>query len=142
MAVNKPKIKTLTPENLSEAELDVMVCLWNKDELTAKAIREALEPHRPMTHGAAVTLLNRLEAKGMVKKEKGKVGKAFIYKPAQKPTGTYRQILDNLVQRIFRGNSLALVTSLYETHPPTEDEIDQLEEYLESLRAKSEGNQS
>ncbi len=43
---------------------------------------------RPLAHASVCTLLNRLEAKGLVRREKGPVGKAFVYRPSDKPAGT------------------------------------------------------
>ena len=56
------------------AELDVLGCLWQHGRATARELREAMGGYRPMTHGSMVTLLKRLEAKGLVTKRKGPVG--------------------------------------------------------------------
>jgi predicted transcriptional regulator len=123
-------------ESLPDAELEVLACLWQSAKATARDIREAMAKYRPMTHGAMVTLLKRLESKGLVVKEKGPVGKAFIYKPTREPKPMYRRIMENLRERIFRGSGIAMVASLFETKPPTADELDELEALLAALRKK------
>jgi len=48
-----------------------------------------------------VTLLKRLEAKGLVTKRKGPVGKVFVYKSTRRPESNYRKIIEDLSERIF-----------------------------------------
>ena len=123
-------------ERLPDAELEVMACVWQSGESTARGIREAMANYRPMTHGSMVTLLKRLEAKGWVAKEKGPVGKAFVYHATRRPGPTHRRILHDLVRRIFAGNGVALISTLLDSEPPTTEELDRLEELFEELRHK------
>lgn len=121
-------------ERLPEAELDVMGHLWAADPQTARQLREALADQRPMTHSSICTLLGRLEQKGFVEREKGAVGKAFLYKPVRARETTSREALGQLVNRLFGGQPVALVASLLESHPPSPEQIDELEELLSQLR--------
>ncbi len=124
----------MTREQLPDAELEVLTCLGRLGEATGRAIRESMAGYRPMAHGSVFTLLKRLEAKGLVTKRKGPVGKAFLYKPVQQPAHTYREVVGDLVQRVFGGSGIALVTSLFETKPPTPRELDELGQLLNTLR--------
>jgi predicted transcriptional regulator len=128
----------MTEDRLPEAELEVMACLWRLREASARQLREAMAHFRPMAHASIVTLLNRLEAKGLVRRAKGPVGKAFLYTPTGRPGKTYRRVIGDVLQRVFGGNGAALVASLFETQPPTPDEIDQLQRLLDELRTKSD----
>ncbi len=119
------------------AELEVLACLWQLGEATARQIREMMHGYRPMAHGSVATLLGRLQEKGLVEREKGPVGKAFIYKSTRRAEAGYRRVVRNLHKRIFGGNTIALVTSLFETQPPTQDELKKLEELLDDLRKKN-----
>src|SRR5438128_2404865 len=100
--------------NLPPAERDVLACLHRQGQATARQIREGLARFRPMAHGSVVTLLNRLETKRLVTKEKGQVGKAFVYRVCQ-PRKAFRGLLRQLVQRVFHGDATALVASLFES---------------------------
>jgi BlaI family penicillinase repressor len=120
--------------DLPDAELEVMACLWRQGRLSAREVREALSGFRPMTHAAVSTLLKRLEQKGLVTRQKGKTGKAFLYRATVPPRRAHRRLLANLVERIFAGNGLALVSALFETHPPTPEQLELLEQLLDKLR--------
>lgn len=119
---------------LPDAELEVMACLWKHGKSSARQVREALESYRPMTHAAVSTLLKRLEDKGMVTREKGPVGKAFLFRAAVPPRPTYRRIVAELTERVFGGNGLALVSALFETHAPTSEEIEELQKLVDDQR--------
>jgi predicted transcriptional regulator len=120
--------------HLPDAERDVVACVWQKGDITAKEIREMIYPYRPMAHGSVVTLLTRLEAKGMVGKKKSATGREFIYRAAKKPEATYRRILKELVHRVFGGNSAAAMRSLLEARKPTKPELDDMSKMIDSAR--------
>src|SRR5579871_1889294 len=126
----------MVEQQLPDAELDVMVCLWQKGPSTAREVREALSTQRPMRHATVFTLLKRLESKRLVAREKGPVGKAFVYRALVRPAKTHKRILGDLLDRVFQGSGIALVASLLESRPPTADEIDELENLLKELRRK------
>lgn len=132
----------MTEQDLPEAELDVMGCLWSGGPATAREIREALQDRRPMTHASVCTLLRRLEEKRLVSREKAGVGKAFRYSAKVAATGTARRLLDSLLDRVFGGNGVALVSSLFETRPPSADEINSLEQLLEDLKQNRQKTES
>lgn len=138
--VDKPRKPTGSArealENLPDAELEVIACLWQKGEATARTVREEMLPYRPMTHGAMVTLLKRLEAKGLVTKRKGNVGKAFLFRAVHAPEPVYRKIMHDLHQRVFGGSGAAMFASLFETRPPTSEEVDELQKLLDDLKRK------
>jgi BlaI family penicillinase repressor len=121
---------------LPNAELDVMRCLWQCDALTAREIREKLETERPMSHSSVCTLLRRLEAKGFVTHEKGTSGKAFVYRAAVAPTRTKRRLVRDLLTRLFAGSGVDLVAALFESRPPTDKQLNDLQELLDDLRAR------
>lgn len=130
----------MAEENLPDAEMELLACLHRLGgEATARDLREALAAFRPLTHSSVVTLLGRLEARGLVTKVKGPVGKAFIYRPVKDAGASFRPMLRNLLRRIFGGDGVALMASIFETKPPTSEELDKMEDLLRELRRKRGG---
>ena len=119
-----------------DAELEVLAAMWQGGESTAREVRESMESYRPMSHGAVSALLKRLVEKKLVARRKGPVGKALVFRARVQPSGTYRHILGKLVEHIFGGSSVALVTSLLETQPPTDEELEALHEVLDDLKSR------
>lgn len=127
----------MTQGRLPEAEQDVLGVLYDLGEATAREIRERLEPRRPLAHASVVTLLNRLEEKRLVKRRPSERGKAFLFAPTRERTRTFGPMLSRLAKRVFHGDQVALVASLYESRPPDAAEIERLETLLEDWRARN-----
>lgn len=126
----------MSEKNVPTAELEVLACLRQMEQATAREIREHMHAYRPMAHGSVVNLLKRLEAKKLITKKKGPVGKAFVYRPRAATAGIYENLLSKLLNRVFGGDSLAMVASLFETRPPDSRELEKLEALLNELREK------
>ncbi|GMV99972.1 MAG: hypothetical protein AMXMBFR84_11110 [Candidatus Hydrogenedentota bacterium] len=141
---NKPrrdtpkKGSTISLEDLPTAELEVLACLWREQMATARQLREIMKPYRPMSHGAIVTLLKRLEEKRLVSKEKANVGKAFVYRADHAPESTYKGILNRMRERIFGGSLVSMMASLFDGNPPNQDELRALDELVRQLKGKPE----
>lgn len=126
----------MTEETLPDAELEVLACLWKLGESTARQIREAMQEYRPLAHPSVITLLQRLEAKRLVKRRKGPVGKAFLYVATRPPDKTYRRVVGDLVERVFGNDGMKLVASLFESRPPTAEEVQEMRRLLDEYEAE------
>lgn len=104
--------KKMDDGHIPNAELDVLACLWQEGPVTARRIREKMLKYRPMAHGSVVTLLTRLEAKGLATKVKGPVGKAFLFSAGKKPEVTQRQLVADMIDRVFNGDAGAMQSAL------------------------------
>jgi predicted transcriptional regulator len=82
-------------------------------------------------------LLKRLEAKRLVARKKGPVGKAFVYHATRPQESTFTHLLRDLVRRVFQGDPVSLVASLFETRPPTGQEVEKLQAMLDELRRQN-----
>ena len=122
--------------SIPDAERDLLAALCRAGEATARELREAIEPYRPMAHGSILTLLGRLEAKKLVRKRKGTSGKAFLYRPTAAGRAMMQPVVRTVLQRVFGDSSVSFVASLLQSKPPTADEIEQLQKLLDDLRRK------
>jgi len=118
---------------IPDAELDVLAILWNGGELTTAEIRERLESRRPLTHASVSTLLRRLEERELVVSEKSNRGKAFVFR-AKRPAQVRKRITKSFLDRVFDGCGVDLVTTLLKSRAYSSDELDQMQQIIESLR--------
>ena len=119
---------------IPDAEMDVLGCLWRSGRATAREIREQLSSLRPMAHGSVLTLLGRLEAKGLVSRRAGEAGNAFVFRPTRKLDSVYRRKAGDVLTRIFGGDPVSLVATLFDGRRPTVEEIEQLQAMLDELK--------
>ncbi|HKB69617.1 MAG TPA: BlaI/MecI/CopY family transcriptional regulator [Thermoanaerobaculia bacterium] len=123
------------------AELEVLACLRQGGELDARAIREALRPTRPLSHSSVATLLGRLEAKGLVARRPAESGKAYLYRASGKSGEAMEGLLRRLVRRVFGGDRLSVVSTLY-AEPVSKEEIEELRRLVETLGERGRGDAS
>jgi predicted transcriptional regulator len=123
-----------SPEQLPEAELEVLACLLRQGPATAAQIRQSLASFRPLTHGSVLTLLKRLSERGLVTREKSGQGKAFAYRPTRRSSPSFRKVLKRLMERVFGGDPVALVAALLESSPPNPEEVLQIRKMLDELQ--------
>ena len=137
------RTRTVGPApKLPDAELDVMTYLWRHGPTTVRQIREGIADIRPMAPGSVITLLKRLEAKKLVSREKAKQGKAHVYRATRPAEPTYYRLVRNMADRVFAGNSTALIATLFESRKPTADELEQLQQLVDRLRADQHEEES
>lgn len=141
MPKRKPS-NTGTADALPEAELEVLVRLHEAGEAEASEIRRRLEPMRPLSHASVMTLLGRLEEKGLVTRRKADVGKAFVYTPTRSPEKTYQGVVQRVLERVFANDPVALVSSLFGARAPNEKELQRLSRLIEEMASRSKGEDS
>jgi len=125
-------------ESLPEAELEVLARLQEVGEAQASEIRQRLQPLRPLSHASVMTLLGRLQAKGLVTRRKAEVGKAFVFSPTRKAREAYRDVVGRLLERVFANDPVALVSSLFGAKQPTAEELARLEALVERLHEEED----
>lgn len=105
---------------LPDAERDVLACLNQLGEATVKEVQEALRPVRAMEAASVLTLLNRLEAKKLVRKRKADTGKAFVFRPTKESARACQGLMKDLFHRVFGGDTMSFMASFLDTknRPP------------------------
>ena len=119
---------------LPEAELELLAFLHAHGESDPGTVRQAVHAFRPLSHSSVATLLRRLEGRGLVVRRKAPSGKAFLYRATQEAGSTYRGVLARLVKRVFRGDRMSLVSTLFDARKPTEAEIAELQDLVDRLQ--------
>jgi len=96
--------------DLAPLELDCMNTLWPMGEGTVREIRERLAERRPRAYTTIMTIMDRLERKGVV--ERRKVGRAYTYRPQLSMEDARAQALGQVLENFFGGSKEALLAQL------------------------------
>ena len=122
---------------LANAELAVMNLLWQNDYLTARQIREQLYPDtaKPQ-HGTVQRLLQRLEDKGYVERDRSLFVHLFSA-AISRQTYAGRQ-LESLATKLTAGSFAPLITHLVKEKKISRDEIDRIRAVLDEQRDREE----
>jgi len=115
---------------LANAELAVMDLLWQNDRMTARQIREELYPDATRgQHGTVQRLLQRLEDKGYVERDRT-LSVHFFTALISRQTYAGRQ-LESLATTLTSGSFAPLITHLLEEKKISQDEIDCIRKILD-----------
>jgi len=116
--------------SLANSELAVMNLLWQNDRLTAREIREQLYPDATKAqHGTVQKLLQRLEDKGYVERDRNLAVHLFSAAISRQ---TYAgQQLESLADKLTAGSFAPLITHLIEQKKISRDEINRIRAILD-----------
>jgi predicted transcriptional regulator len=118
---------------LAKSELEVARIVWRLGEASVRQVLETLPRGRGLDFKTVQTYLRRLEAKGYVLTHRE--GRAKIYRPLVKPDQVIGEVVDDLVHRLFGGDSLPLFQHLIHERGLTDSELVQLREMLNQLES-------
>jgi BlaI family penicillinase repressor len=115
---------------LANAELSVMELLWDHQPLTARQIQDRLygESDRSQ-HGTVQRLLQRLEDKGFVERERGENAQEFTPLITREEYASSQ--LETLADRLTGGSIAPLLTHLIEQKRLSRAEIRRLRDLLD-----------
>lgn len=120
------------PPTIPDSELDVIKVLWDRGEGTVREILETLKAAgRQWSYATVATLLDRLEAKGMVSSDRSEL--AFVYRPIASEGDVRRKRVGNLVEKLYNGEPGQLVLHLLKSHPLDPKQAKEVRALLEEM---------
>ena len=120
---------------LANAELAIMDLLWQTGRMTARQIREKLYPDTSKAqHGTVQRLLQRLEEKGYVKRDRSLVVHLFSATISRKAYAGGQ--LESLAAKLTAGSLAPLITHLVEQKKISHQDIERIRAILDEQRAE------
>jgi predicted transcriptional regulator len=96
--------------DLAPLELDCLSVLWPMGEGTVRDIHHVLAATRPRAYTTVMTIMDRLEQKGIV--ERTRVGRAYHYRAKLSAEEARLKAVEKIVQGFFDGSPAALAAHL------------------------------
>ena len=119
--------RTSPRPRLSRLELELMDLLWARGEASVREIHEAIPEKSRPAYTTVQTMLNRMEAKGAVRKSR-KIGNAFLFVPEISRESTYRRLVNELIDVV--GGGAAVVSHLVDAGKLSLDDLRAVEDQL------------
>ena len=120
---------------LGDLQLAIMRVLWERGEAAATEVHKALFEERGLAVTTIKTMLRKLEEYGCVDHRTN--GRQFIYRPAIAEMDVRKGMVADLVQRMFSGDSTALLNHLVQSGEINVEELDDLKAIV-SMKRKRE----
>ncbi len=111
------------PRNLGDLQLAILRALWQRGHAPVAEVHEALRD-RGLALTTIATMLRKMEEKGLVSHREQ--GRQFLYRAEVDPEAVQRNLVGELVTKLFDGDPLALVNHLVRAGEIELDELDDL----------------
>ena len=114
--------------HLSDAEWEIMNCLWNKPNQKISEIVIALSEKKAWDKHTVITLLNRMERNGRAKE----------YYPLISQKETVKQETEQFFERVCQGSLRLMVNSFLSSKAVKKEDLDELYRMLDEAREGKE----
>lgn len=116
----------------TDAELAILRVLWDRGSGTVREVLEAMEPERGETgYTTVLKLMQIMHGKGLLLRDDS--ARTHIYRAAAPPDLTQRQVVGDLMDRVFGGSALALVQQALGARKVSPEELQQIQALLNNL---------
>jgi len=117
------------PQHASDAELAILKLLWKAESLTARDIREQLYPGGTSSdHGTVQKLLQRLENKGLVSRDRRSF--AHVFRAIVSRGGLVGRQLDAMADKLTDGSMVPFIMHAVESKKLTSEEREEIRQLL------------
>ncbi|MGO9432946.1 MAG: BlaI/MecI/CopY family transcriptional regulator [Terracidiphilus sp.] len=120
----------------TEAELELLRILWEKEPATVREIYDALNLQRPSGYTTVLKTLQIMTAKGLVVRDEA--NRAHLYRAAMSQDVTQNEILKDLSVRLFSGSAAQLALHALAMEPASADELEAIRVLIDRKRIPME----
>ena len=117
------------------SELEILRVLWARGPSTVREVHEALSEKKSLGYTTVLKLLQIMTAKGTVRRDEGQ--RAHVYQACQPATETKRQLVGDVLQRVFEGSASELMIHALEGRRTSRKELDELRRLLDEYERRS-----
>lgn len=118
----------------TESELEILQVLWLKGVATVREVHEILSKTKDAGYTTTLKLMQIMNEKGLVKRDASM--RTHIYQAAVNKENTQKHLLDKMIDSLFGGSSTQLVIQALGEHKATEEELEKIQQLLNSLKTK------
>lgn len=125
---------------LSKGEMEVARVLWEIGPAAVRAIYDAISEVREIDFTTVQTYLRRIETKGYATSVLE--GRVRVYAAKAKPRTVIRDTVDDLVERLFGGETMPLVRHLIEERGIDANGLAELKQLVDRLEQPARSHKS
>lgn len=117
------------PRKPSAAELEILRYLWENGPSTVREVHEELGSRRKVGYTGILKTLQIMTAKGSVLRDEE--NRAHIYRAAQPPEQTKRQVAGDLMRSVFAGSASQLLLHALDDKAASAGELAEIRRIIE-----------
>jgi predicted transcriptional regulator len=124
-----------TPQRPTASELEILRVLWARGPSTVRDVYEALREQKSLGYTTVLKLLQIMTAKGTVRRNEDQ--RAHVYEACQPATETKRQLVGDVLKRVFEGSASELMIHVLEGRRTSKQELDELRRLLDEYEGRT-----
>ena len=117
------------------SELEILRVLWARGPSTVREVHEELSEKKALGYTTVLKFLQIMTAKGTVRRNEEQ--RAHVYEACQPATETKRQLVGDVLQRVFEGSASELMIHALEGRRTSKKELDELRRLLDEYEGRS-----
>src|SRR6266699_3151345 len=117
------------------SELEILRVLWDRGPSTVRDVHDALREKKDLGYTTVLKLLQIMTAKGTVRRNEEQ--RAHVYEACQQATETKRQLVGDVLQRVFEGSASELMIHALEGRRTSKEELDELRRLLDEYEGSN-----
>lgn len=124
-----------SPQKPTTSELEILHVLWARGPSTVREVHEALSEQKSLGYTTVLKLLQIMTAKGTVRRNEDQ--RAHVYEACQPATETKRQLVGDVLQRVFEGSASELMIHALEGRRTSKKELEELRRLLDEYERRT-----
>ena len=123
------------PPKPTASELEILQVLWERGPSTVREVHLALSEKKSLGYTTVLKLLQIMTAKGTVRRDEDQ--RAHVYEACQPATETKRQLVGDVLQRVFEGSASELLMHALEGRRASKKELEELHRLLDEYERRN-----
>ncbi len=111
--------------------MEVLHHVWDLGQATVAEIQARILRDRKVAYTTVMTVMKKLADKGYLQFTKD--GATYIYSAARSPEDVQHSLIDDLVEKVFKGSTLALVQTLVRHEDLTVSERREIKDLIDDM---------
>jgi predicted transcriptional regulator len=124
-----------TPQKPTASELEILRVLWARGPSTVREVYEALREQKSLGYTTVLKLLQIMTTKGTVRRNEEQ--RAHVYEACQPAEETKRQLVGDVLHRVFEGSASELMIHALEGRRTSKKELDELRRLLDEYEGRT-----
>ena len=124
-----------TLQKPTASELEILRVLWARGPSTVREVHEALSEKKDLGYTTVLKLLQIMTEKRTVRRDETQ--RAHVYEACQPATETKRQLVGDVLQRVFEGSASDLMIHALEGRHTSKKELDELRRLLDEYERRA-----
>ena len=120
-----------TRKRPTTAELDILRVLWQRGPATVREVHESLPRNRAIGYTTVLKMLQIMSEKELVSRDES--SRAHVYAAGVPRETTERQLVGDLLDRVFGGSAARLVFQALASRKTPPDELARIRRFLDEL---------